>query len=361
MSISTKLGQTIIDTLRDVIPMDLNFFNRKGVIIASTNPVRQGDFHEGAKQAMEKGKMVVVEYDGQYQGARRGINVPLCFQDQIIGAIGITGERETVVPYGTIIKKMTEILIREDWIEKNRIRRRDSMKYWIENVITGNDRESTEPFWEGEKRLAVGRCAKGEFTSEEVEELYRILDSCRMDELCRYAVFFHEVVLLFCTRQEQLGQMDIRQLEEKVNAQRTVPLIFAVSESYSLLEQTQQQYEKLTELLQWSRERKLSSRVLYWEKMDVEKIFCALPKCRREEYVDRLWKTVSQKEKEEMSRLILSYAEHDGSLQEIAQELFLHKNTIQYRLNKIAEKTGYNPRKLKDFSILYFAVRMEKE
>ena len=41
-----------------------------------------------------------------------------------------------------------------------------------------------------------------------------------------------------------------------------------------------------------------------------------------------------------------------------ADELYLHKNTLQNRLNKIAEKTGYNPRKLSDFTVLALAFKL---
>ena len=42
----------------------------------------------------------------------------------------------------------------------------------------------------------------------------------------------------------------------------------------------------------------------------------------------------------------------NGSIKHCSEDLFMHKNTLQNRLNKIAEDTGYNPRDLNDFSTL---------
>ena len=40
--------------------------------------------------------------------------------------------------------------------------------------------------------------------------------------------------------------------------------------------------------------------------------------------------------------------------------LFIHKNTVQYKIKKIAEATGYDPRKLSDAVLLYLCVRLRK-
>ena len=38
-----------------------------------------------------------------------------------------------------------------------------------------------------------------------------------------------------------------------------------------------------------------------------------------------------------------------------AEDLFVHKNTVQYRLNKLRDITGLDPRNVEDFIRLYLA------
>lgn len=45
----------------------------------------------------------------------------------------------------------------------------------------------------------------------------------------------------------------------------------------------------------------------------------------------------------------------NGSITLASEKLFMHKNTLQYKLNRIYEKTGHNPRDLKDSPALYMA------
>lgn len=46
------------------------------------------------------------------------------------------------------------------------------------------------------------------------------------------------------------------------------------------------------------------------------------------------------------------------SLLGTSQKLFLHKNTVQYKLNHIYQKCGLNPRVFKDAVLLYLALQL---
>ena len=89
----------------------------KAKIIAATNQERIGIFHEGAFiTSQKKEKLIITEKEvPQLKGVKAGINLPIFFQDEVIGVIGITGDPETVTPFGEIIRKMTELLISENY------------------------------------------------------------------------------------------------------------------------------------------------------------------------------------------------------------------------------------------------------
>ena len=70
-----------------------------------------------------------------------------------------------------------------------------------------------------------------------------------------------------------------------------------------------------------------------------------------------LQKTISSLSQEDLAVLKL-YFSTDMSLKETAEQLFLHKNTLQYKLNRIERLTGYNPRRFKDAVILHLAVKL---
>ena len=53
-----------------------------------------------------------------------------------------------------------------------------------------------------------------------------------------------------------------------------------------------------------------------------------------------------------------TYYDADMSLKGTAEKLFLHVNTVQQRLNRIAEKTGMNPRNFRDAVLMWLALNV---
>ena len=58
---------------------------------------------------------------------------------------------------------------------------------------------------------------------------------------------------------------------------------------------------------------------------------------------EKVLKNFSQKELKEFSTIMTIYEEFNGSITQTAEKLFMHKNTLQYKLNKIKRLSGYDP------------------
>lgn len=71
----------------------INIMDTNGVIVASSDPDRVGSFHQGAMEAVRTGKMVNItkEQAPAYSGTREGCNMPLRVDGTIIGVVGIRG------------------------------------------------------------------------------------------------------------------------------------------------------------------------------------------------------------------------------------------------------------------------------
>lgn len=71
----------------------INIMNTDGIIIASTETERIGSFHQGAMEAVQTGKPVIIRKDqlDRYPGAKEGYNMPLRVSGSIIGVVGLFG------------------------------------------------------------------------------------------------------------------------------------------------------------------------------------------------------------------------------------------------------------------------------
>lgn len=72
---------------------------------------------------------------------------------------------------------------------------------------------------------------------------------------------------------------------------------------------------------------------------------------------DFLQKTTGCLSTEELA-IIKAYFSEDMSLAGTCSKLYLHKNTLQYKLNHIYKKSGLNPRRFRDAVLLYLALKL---
>ncbi|MCJ7789249.1 MAG: hypothetical protein MUP69_03540, partial [Candidatus Atribacteria bacterium] len=51
-------------------------------------------------------------------GAKPGINLPIEYNNKIIGVVGITGEPNEVTPFGEVIKMTVEMMLQQEFLLK---------------------------------------------------------------------------------------------------------------------------------------------------------------------------------------------------------------------------------------------------
>ena len=100
MKVSRKQARDLIAEISAVVDIDINIMDDTGTIVASTDDERIDQFHEGAQMLIrDRRSELIVHYDNEFRGCRKGINLPLIYKDKIIGVIGLTGEIEETIHY----------------------------------------------------------------------------------------------------------------------------------------------------------------------------------------------------------------------------------------------------------------------
>lgn len=106
-------ARQIVQRAMKIIPYSVNVMDEHGVIIASGEPSRLRQRHEGAILALKENRIVEIDSAtaNQLKGVRSGINLPISFHEQLIGVVGITGEPEEVRAYAELVKMAAELVI----------------------------------------------------------------------------------------------------------------------------------------------------------------------------------------------------------------------------------------------------------
>ncbi|CAI2437449.1 Sugar diacid regulator [Serratia ficaria] len=108
-------ARQIVQRAMGIISHSVNVMDSNGVIIASGNPSRLFQRHEGAVLALTENR--VVEIDNvtaeHLKGVRPGINLPFSFRNQRVGVIGISGEPTEVRAYAELVKMAAELMVEQ--------------------------------------------------------------------------------------------------------------------------------------------------------------------------------------------------------------------------------------------------------
>jgi len=116
MIISKDLAQKIVDQLMDIVQRNVNIMDCNGIILASGQPNRVNTFHQGGKLAVIKQTVVEIhpEKVQDYTGALPGVMWPINLKEKTIGVVGVTGEPHEVRNTAKLVKTVTELVLERE-------------------------------------------------------------------------------------------------------------------------------------------------------------------------------------------------------------------------------------------------------
>lgn len=134
--LDSVLAQKLTKKIMKQLGYNINIMNKKGIIIASGDSQRIGDFHEIAyKVITNKLDMEIVRSgDSQYIGVKPGVNMPILYNDQIIGAVGISGDPTSILEFAYIVRMTVETMVEYE-LYKQEIQKRQNAKNVLLNAL----------------------------------------------------------------------------------------------------------------------------------------------------------------------------------------------------------------------------------
>lgn len=370
--ISAATAQTIVDEIGKEIGEHLNFMDQEGIIIASTDAARIGTRHEGARRIiLEKLAYLYVSKEMETATTRMGVNLPIVINEEIIGIIGITGELKRVMGYGQIVRHMTQIMIEDSWIkDERRYDRRVRYRFleeWLMDVTASHNMAFIKRGLElgidirKARRALVIHIAnyqqlsdtlKGQEKLEEMEASVR--HTVQMDPLNIYLRMPpKQVVLLNVTSDDQIRSF-ASQLQQMIEVKYGEHLLIG-ADTYHQGEQSA--FQRCSEAEKAATYAIFPERQLvFYDELSLELFMEEISQSTMEVYLKKLFQSKCPEEIEESMNIIEMYFHAKGSITEAADKLYIHKNTLQYKLKKLYEETGKDIRQPQDAAIYYMAL-----
>ena len=371
MKISRSTAVRIVTDLSDIVGQQINMMDENGVIIASTDPNRLGMLHVGSQKVLE-GKLssLIIHSDDEYPGSRPGLNLPIEIDGKYIGVIGITGRYEAIEKHGRIIKKMTEILLLDDYLKEQRRMAKSIRDRYIHEWVFSPE-VSRAPAFAGRgmaldidihlprRVMSMGIIGGLEDTVEaqilfdQIEQYLgsfftaypgSLVSSSGKNFICLLPER-PDAELSYLVQQACAGIWEKFGIELAAGLDSTPVAGPAVHESYLHAQKA----------LHGSLGRTGHPPVFYHD-INIEIFIQELSDNIKREYVEKIFQNVALDEREKYMEILKVFFACDGSLQQTADKLFIHKNTLQYKLNKLYQLTGINPRTIEGSALYYFAI-----
>ncbi len=301
MEISSEIAQEIVFQMKSVLHQEINFMDSNSMIIASTDKNRIGDFHEGASTVLATKQALIIENDQIYKGSKRGINIPIELYEEVIGVIGITGERAAVEKHGAIIKKMTEILIKEDVLKDIALKNHDRSRYIINKILNLNlspSANTTSDIFNYDY-TTPHLCIIGEFSTifnYPYQEVYRIIHSVILDpSQFIYTVIDHKLYLF--VKKTNTGQLNhsLNSIAMKITSRFESPFHFGIGPESHSLSSANQSFDYASNALYWNKGH-TKKPYLHFDEMELGLLVTSIDDSRKSLISQKFLQSIPEKE-----------------------------------------------------------------
>ncbi|AXI10240.1 hypothetical protein CUC15_15430 [Oceanobacillus zhaokaii] len=338
------------------IDRNVNIMDINGVIIATMEPSRMDTIHEGAVEVLRSGRTLKIfqNESERWDGSQPGLNLPIIFREKIIGVIGITGNPEMMGDIGELVKMTTELMISQAFLATQLEWEQRMKEIIIEQLLDNNPQ-----FHEIERGLsrldfqlnAPFMTAIIQVSDKEIQKqplIQKIEDSIGEKHVIAGFINLNQLLIALSDLNEEDAISKLESVYTLLKRQNwKFRMVYSLP--FHELEQFHQSYLDCDLALRISDPKR---DFVSFGQLEVKALVHQLDLDMARRFSHRVLKHFDASKAETLEFFFKS----DLNIQKAADTLYLHRNTLIYRLNKITEETGYNPRKFDDALILQIAL-----
>ncbi|MDZ5473900.1 sugar diacid recognition domain-containing protein [Bacillus sp. 31A1R] len=397
MRILEHIAQDIVDKTSEILQYPISITDNEGFIIGSTDKSRIGIFHKPSLEVIKRNTTVNCKSEIG-SNVLPGISVPLKFNNKVIGVLGIVGDPKEVEKYVQLVKNQVEMMCQEAFRKEMNELKEKMVEVFVHQIIHFKEYEENEHILQYSKLLDFDFSENRVCLLVDINDLSHTISSKHGDtELFGdfQLQYFQREVLSFLNLIFHETQGDIVSF---LNIERFIVLkTLPYQQSYSaLIESLEERLEKINTFL--SSKYRVSATISVGDicssntgvsesyknakkamnvgvKTDSKKyihvynerdmMLRLLPKELTTDYQSKLFKVIHalihHDNYDILAETFISYCKNNMKLSEASRNMYIHRNTIIYRLEKISEITSLNTSNFEHCMLLYTAIQCYEE
>jgi carbohydrate diacid regulator len=353
-----ELAQEIVERTMKILNSNINVMNNEGVIIGSGDSERIDQLHAGALLVLERGESVEIDHSSvlSMEGSRPGINLPICFSNQVVGVVGITGEPEQIRSYAQLVKMAAELVLEQSFLLE-RVQWKQRAQSEIVNQLISEEGLDEEVIKERAGLLGINlelpRIAIVMKDSD--ASIQRLITSIQYEigrEDLIGVTFNNDIIILKAAVVIDTNK-DINTFLERVSKVSSGNILIGSGGLAGHIKQLKSSFDQAKRAILVGSKLRPDVSFYRYEDYQLEIILAKLVEDEDKTIFSYYRQLLHQGRKGELIHTLEAYIREGGELNKTAESLFIHRNTLRYRLDKITELTGKDPRNAKDLMELY--------
>lgn len=370
--LTSTIAQEIVNRTMKILSRNINVMDEYGVIIGSGDRSRIGQIHEGALNVIKKrARIDIKEEESKFlTGVKPGINLPIVFENQIVGVIGISGTPTDISYYGELVKMGAEMTLQQAFLAEQLqwdVRLREELvNQLIHNEIDELAMERATRFGIDLSIPRIAILIEVVPTSLDDETITRVkkqlmshlIDRLQKEDLIASTTSSNFVVLKKVNKQTNEDKVrivqEVKEMMKWFSQSKSIMYKVGIGVKYNSIEGANNSYEMAKQGLRVGKILFPEMNIYNYNDIVLPVLLSHI--ASNETTLTRYYELVVQNDKKgELQETLLHFIEENGELNQVAAKLYIHRNTLRYRLSKIHELTGKDPRKIKDLLELYIS------
>lgn len=377
--LDADLASMIVDKVMSVLNCNINIMNEHGVIIGSGDVERIGQVHEGSMLAISQKRIVVIDEQSarSFQGVKPGVNIPLHLEDRIVGVIGMTGAPEQLNQYGLLISKIAEMMIEQARLMQHLAQNNRLREELVLNLVK-------EPEYSHElkalaktlgldlrlPRIAIlAELESGQLgvssAMAELKSLQSHLADAAEDDLMAI-LSLTEILILKplpardVPREVALLKQRFSQLRKKLKSLTNLELHFSIGNYFAGEGGIALSYQTARTTLKVGKLRYPQEACHTYFDMELPVLLDGLSAGWQSRHLLGPIQALKQKDSNGvLYKTLLAWFANNTSATLTIEKLFIHRNTLDYRLNRIGDITGMDLGRFEDKLLLYISLHLD--
>ncbi|MGG1398549.1 sugar diacid recognition domain-containing protein [Bacillus salipaludis] len=399
MAFLEDISQTIVENTSRIIGYPISITDDKGYIIGSNDENRLGSFHQASIDVLKRKETICYEYDEvkELNNVLPGVAAPIIINQETVGVLGIVGNPAEVKKYAQLVKSHVELLCHEYLKKEIRILESKSLDHLVHYLLSSDTIEDMGQIIRFGKMLGynldkefkrVCLIIEMDMLSEQLTGTHpkiphtfswQFLQDNMMDILRHYLIDNKEDILSLLTLDqfilikaidaaESLESFN-KQLEHKISRMSEyIQTKYQFNARISIgsmkkgINGIKESYEESLKTLIAGKKTNIVPEIYHYNDLNIilELIGTDLPPYIAERLSDKMTCFYQHVNFPTLSSTFITYCKCNMNISETARSLFLHRNSLVYRLEKISELTSLDITNFEHCLLLYFAIKNSK-